>query len=281
MSQHSNRLASALAVALLALSAPWSDALAQAAGEAAPAAAPTPEAAPQAQPQLGDVVKEQESANEEAKASQERVNEIDDETQKLLTAYRTALAEEASIEAYSAQLKLQVDSQEHDLASIQKQLDEIETTAREILPLMQRMLDTLDQFVGLDVPFLLDERRKRVETLKTVMNRADVTISEKYRRILEAYQIEMEYGRTLEAYEGRVGEADEARTLQFLRLGRIALMYQTLDGKETGYWDNEKRDWVVDPHYAHAFQEGIRVAKKMGAPDLMIVPVAAPTKEKP
>ena len=277
MSHHSKHLASALAVSLLALSAPASDALAQ---EAAPAEAPAQPAA-QPAPQLGDIVKEQESANQEAKASQERVNEIDDETQKLLTAYRTALAEQASIEAYSAQLKLQVDSQEQDLASIQRQLDEIETTSREILPLMQRMLDTLDQFVALDVPFLLDERRKRVATLKTVMNRADVTISEKYRRILEAYQIEMEYGRTLEAYEGRVGEEAEARTLQFLRLGRIALLYQTLDGKETGYWDNEKRDWVVDPHYEHAFKEGIRVAKKMGAPDLMIVPVAAPTKEKP
>jgi hypothetical protein len=275
MPQHSKPLASALAVALLALSAPWSVALAQPEGEAPPAAAPAPPAT-----QLGDVVKEQQGANQEAKAAQDRINEIDDETQKLLTAYRTAVAEAESIAAYTDQLKIQVDSQEQELASIQQQLDEVETTSREILPLMQRMLDTLDQFVALDVPFLLDERKKRVATLKEVMNRADVSISEKYRRILEAYQIEMEYGRTLEAYEGRVGEGDKARTLQFLRLGRVALMYQTLDGKETGYWDNQKRDWIVDDHYEHAFKEGIRVAKKLGAPDLMIVPIAAPTKEK-
>jgi len=274
MPHHPKHLASVLAVAWLVLTAPMRPAHAQAEG-AAPAAPPPPPAT-----RLGDVVEQQQGANQEAKAAQERINEIDDETQKLLTAYRTAVAEKESIDAYSAQLKLQIDSQEQDLASIQKQLDEVETTAREILPLMQRMLDTLDHFVELDVPFLSEERRKRVAGLKEVMNRADVTISEKYRRIVEAYQIEMEYGRTLEAYEGRVGEGDEARTLQFLRLGRVALMYQTLDGKETGYWDNEKRDWVVDDHYEHAFKEGIRVAKKLGAPDLMIMPVAAPTKEK-
>ena len=34
----------------------------------------------------------------------------------------------------------------------------------------------------------IDERNKRVATLKGLMDRADVTVSEKYRRILEAYQ---------------------------------------------------------------------------------------------
>jgi hypothetical protein len=272
MTRQAKSIASALAAALLALALPQGEARAQ-------AQAPPPPPAPPAA-QLGDVVKEQQGANAEAKASQERINEIDDETQKLLTAYRTAVAEQESIEAYSAQLKLQLESQQEDLANIERQLGEVETTAREILPLMQRMVETLDQFVSLDVPFLLDERQKRVQMLKDVMNRADVTISEKYRRILEAYQIEMEYGRTLEAYEGRVGEGDKARTLNFLRLGRAALLYQTLDGRETGYWDNEKRDWVVDDDYKHHFNEAIRVAKKMGAPDLLFVPVPAPVKEE-
>ena len=91
------------------------------------------------------------------------------------------------------------------MATIEQQLLEIETTSREVLPLMQQMLDTLEQFVALDVPFLLEERTKRVATLKEMMARADVTISEKYRRILEAYQVEMDYGRTIEAYEGELG----------------------------------------------------------------------------
>jgi hypothetical protein len=140
------------------------------------------------------------------------------------------------------------------------------------------MLDTLKQFVELDLPFLPEERRKRVATLEELMNRANVTISEKYRRVVEAYQIEMEYGRTLEAYEGQIGTGNQARTVQFLRVGRVALMYQTLDQKETGYWDADKKTWAVDNDYKHAFATNLAVAKKMGAPDLLLVPVPAPKK---
>ena len=87
---------------------------------------------------------------------------------------------------------------------------------------MQKMLDTLEQFVALDVPFLLEERSEpRRELLEEMMARADVTLSEKYRRIVEAYQVEMDYGRTIEAYEGKLGDGDDARTVQFLRVGRV------------------------------------------------------------
>ena len=128
----------------------------------------------------------------------------------------------------------------------------------------------------LDVPFLVEERAKRVATLQEMMGRADVTFSEKYRRILEAYQVEMEYGRTIETYEGWLGSGDDARTVNFLRVGRVSLLYQTLDGKETGDWDAEKKGWVVDEHYAHGFKEGVAVARKTRAPELLIVPVPAP-----
>jgi hypothetical protein len=164
------------------------------------------------------------------------------------------------------------------MASLERQLKEVETTSREVLPLMRRMLDTLEQFVALDLPFLPEERKKRVATLLEMMDKANVTISEKFRRIVEAYQIEMEYGRTLEAYEGKLGEGEDARTVQFLRVGRVALMYQTLDQKETGYWNAEKKDWVPDDSYRSAFAKNLAVAKKLGAPDLLVVPVPAPKK---
>jgi hypothetical protein len=156
----------------------------------------------------------------------------------------------------------------------------VDTTSREISPLLQRMLDTLEQFVALDVPFLVEERAKRVATLEETMTRADVTISEKYRRIVEAYQVEMDYGRTIEAYEGTLGDGDDARTVQFLRVGRVSLLYQTLDGRETGYWDAAQKSWVADDTYQHSFKEGIAVARKVRAPEMLIVPVPAPKEAK-
>jgi hypothetical protein len=243
-----------------------------------PAAAGAQGESPQSAPteKLERALDEQLGADEEARASQERIDRLDDETQKLLSEYRRALTDAESYATYADQLAMQVRSQTEEMEEIDRQLREIETTSREISPLMQRMLDTLGEFVALDVPFLLEERTRRVATLQEMMTRADVTISEKYRRIVEAYQVELDYGRTIEAYEGTLGEGEGARTVQFLRVGRVSLLYQTMDGRETGYWDVQQKTWVVDGAYGHAFKEGIAVAKKLRAPEMLVVPVPAP-----
>jgi len=190
--------------------------------------------------------------------------------------YARAMSDTASLERFISQQEAQVQSQEEEIASIERQLVEIETTNREVQPLLQQMVDTLARFVELDVPFLLEERTARVKALQDLMARADVTVSEKYRQILEAYQTELEYGRTLEAYEGRLGTGADARTVEFARLGRVSLMYRTLDGSETGYWDAGKKDWVVDNSYAEKVEEALRVARRDGPEELLIVPIPAP-----
>jgi hypothetical protein len=254
-------LRGAAAVALLLPAAAWAD--------------PPSEDEPA---KLRTLVAAQAQAQGDSAASQARIDALDDETQKLLAEYRRVKNETESIQTYNKQIEAQIPSQLEEMASLERQLKEVETTSREVLPLMRRMLDTLEQFVALDLPFLPEERKKRVATLLEMMDKANVTISEKFRRIVEAYQIEMEYGRTLEAYEGKLGEGEDARTVQFLRVGRVALMYQTLDQKETGYWNAEKKDWVPDDSYRSAFAKNLAVAKKLGAPDLLVVPVPAPKK---
>jgi len=226
-------------------------------------------------PAPDDVVETQRVADRKAAESQARIDTIRDATRESAARYAQALADAESFEKYNTQLSAQLRSQEAEIASIQKQLGGIEVTNREVQPLMKQMAETLHQFVSLDVPFLLDERLRRTQSLRDMIDRADVSISEKYRRILEAYQIELEYGRTLEAYEGRLGEGEDARTVQFVRLGRVSLMYRTHDGSETGYWDAERKEWVAAPEYAHGIAEAWRIARKQGAPDLLTVPVPA------
>jgi seryl-tRNA synthetase len=227
--------------------------------------------------QLDRAMSQQTQADQRAAQSQTQINQLRDQAQDAAGKYAQAVAEAESLERFNAQLTEQVRSQQDEIASIEKQLTDIETTNREVQPLMQQMVDTLEQFVKLDVPFLIEERTGRVQGLKGMMDRADVTISEKYRRILEAYQIELEYGRTLDAYDGRLpGAAGEFRTVEFVRLGRVSLMYRTLDGSETGYWDANQKKWIVDASYADAVEEALRVARKNGAPNLLTVPVPAP-----
>lgn len=225
---------------------------------------------------VNTAVREQTATEAAARAAQGRINQIDDRTRTAVSEYRAALQETDSLKRYNAQLALQLQSQVREMASLAQQVDQIEVTAREITPLLQRMVETLEQFVALDSPFLVQERRDRLETLQDTLTRADVSIAEKYRRLKEAYQVEMEYGRTLEAYQASLGGGDEAgRVVDFLRVGRLALMYQTLDGKETGYWDQAARQFVVDNSYSGAVRDGLKVAKKQTAPNLLIVPVLA------
>lgn len=248
--------------------------------EEAVAAAQPAAAAPIPTEKLDRVRSEQINSDKAGLAAQQRINGIDDETQKMLVDYRRALADTESHSAYAAQLTKQVESQKGELTDIQRQLDDVEATSRAIVPLEEKMLATLKEFVKLDIPFLLDERTSRVATLEEMMDRADVSISEKYRRIVEAYQVEMDYGRTIEAYEGRLAGDSARRTARFLRVGRVALLYQTLDGSETGFWSAKAGNWQVDNQYAHAFTQGVAVARKLSAPEMLDIPVPAPEEAK-
>jgi hypothetical protein len=226
--------------------------------------------------QLSQTLNAQMEVDRAAAQSQQRVDQLRDQTLDAAARYAQAMTEAESYEQYNEQLAAQVQSQEEEIASIETQLLDIETTNREVQPLMNKMVQALDEFVRLDVPFLIEERTSRVNNLKNMMARADVSISEKYRLILEAYQIELEYGRTLEAYEGTLNTGEEDLTVQFVRLGRVSLMYRTLDGEETGYWDANQKQWIVDNSYAEAVDQAIRVANQEGAPELLTVPVPAP-----
>jgi hypothetical protein len=230
----------------------------------------------QAQKSIDPAIQEQLVTDQSAIKAQERLNQLNDETRDILLQYRHYVSETKNLGEYTKQLAVQVNSQNEEIKILDQQLRDIDVTAREVMPLLLKMLATIDQFVQLDVPFQLEERRKRVDSLKQMMDRADVSISEKYRRLIEAYQIETEYGRTLEAYQGQLGAGERARTVRFLRMGRVALMYQTMDGKETGYWDAAQKKFVVDDTYRRAVQHGFNVADKVGAPDLLTAPVPAP-----
>lgn len=203
--------------------------------------------------------------------SQKRVDKLADERQSMSEEYRDTLRQIDSLKLYNQQLQAQLQDQVAEMTTIRGEERTIDTANIEILPLMQDMLNTLKQFVDLDVPFLLNERKARIAKLEEMMPRADVTVSEKFRRIVEAYQIEIDYGRTLEAYSGKL----ETKDVDFLRVGRVALMFQTPDGSQTGYWDATQHKWVLDNDEASDVREGLKIARKQTAPDFIEVPVLA------
>lgn len=208
---------------------------------------------------------------------QERINALDDETRDLLFEFRSTMSQVQDLDAYNDQLEQLVATQRVEVADYERQFQEIEITKRRILPLIVRMIEVLEEFVAIDIPYLETERSMRIAELNKLMARPEVPTSEKYRRVTEAYQIELEYGHTIEAYEGEMTFNAETRTVAFLRFGRLGLYYMTLDGLEIGYWDNSRDDWVVlDDEFRQSLDRAIRIARKQLPPDLIRLPIPAP-----
>ena len=208
-------------------------------------------------------------------ASQKTIDRFSDETDKLTVEYRGALHQIGSLRVYNRQISGLIASQETEASSLREQLENVALVGRQVTPLMLEMIEALAAFIELDVPFLLQERRARVQALQELMDRADVTDAERYRQILRAYQIENDYGRSIEAYKGELTDGESSRAVDFLRIGRVVLLYQTLDGSETGSWDPDKGAWLPAQDYRSGVREGLRMARKQTAPDLLKLPVPA------
>lgn len=223
---------------------------------------------------LGDVFQVAEQMNAQAKRSQAKINDLTEETRQLLNEYKTVLKEVEGLRVYNKQLEKQIGNQEIEMEQLARSIDEVTVIERQITPLMLRMIDGLEQFVELDTPFLLDERRGRVDRLREMMDRADVAVSEKFSQVFRAFQIENEYGRTMETYPSTIEINGVERKVDILKVGRIALVYQTPDGEETGMFNPTSRAYEsVDNSYQASVRQGIRMARQQASIDMLSLPV--------
>ena len=210
--------------------------------------------------------------NQAASTSQQRVTRLAQQTADLLAEYRQVVRETESLKIYNDNLEKVVMDQRAEVLSINEQLNGLEETNRGVVPLMLEMIDMLDKIIENDMPFRLAERRARVERLRNMMDQADVTASEKYRRVMEAYQGEMEYGRTTEAYAEALPTTGQ--TVDFLRVGRTLLVYQSSDQETTGWFNPISREYEDLPdRYRLEVKEGLAIARNEKAPDLVMLPV--------
>ncbi len=223
---------------------------------------------------LDDVKEAAQASMRAGVASQQRVDQLDDETGELIRKFRAAQSQLTALQEYNDQLEKLIISQENEMVSVRAQIEKATNIDRAIVPLMFNMIAGLEKFISLDVPFLKPEREARVQNLHALMKRADANQAEKFRKILEAYEIENEYGRTIEAYEATMDIKGEERMVTFLRIGRVALIYQSLDGEESGAWSQSKQEFVdLDGEFDGELRAALRVAKQQAAPDLLVVPV--------
>ena len=217
--------------------------------------------------------------------SQRKIDTLSDKTKEMVESILQNDRQSNITDAYNQQLSKLIQSQLSELESLKVQIASIEETEQAMLPLLNEMLSQLSDFVQGDVPFLLDERNKRIEKLATLLDRADVSVAEKYRQILEAYLIEVGYGRTIEAYSGTLLDSrggldqqaideDLATHVNYLRIGRVALYYQSLQGQKGGLWLPTKEQWLsLDSEQNLVVTKAIQIAQQQRVPELLPLPV--------
>ncbi len=214
-----------------------------------------------------------------ARQSQERINNIVEGTRSLEDDYRAINKEIDGLRVYNRLMQAQVAGQEATLDDIALSMDQVDVINRQIFPLMTRMIEGLERSIALDVPFLMAERAERVQALNDIMERSDVSVAEKFRKVMEAYQIENDYGNSMEAYEETLTIAvdgeEQSRNYNMLRIGRVGLYFQSDDTRITGRWDNENREWVIDNGARNEVRKGLRMARQLIAPELLRLPVDA------
>lgn len=228
---------------------------------------------------VDDVLRAEDRRLNLAQQSQERINSIVEGTRSLEDQYRAINKEIDGLKVYNRLMRAQVDGQEAVLEDIALSIDQVDVINRQIFPLMERMIDGLEQSINLDVPFLMQERTERIDGLREIMERSDVSVAEKFRKVMEAYQIELDYGTSSEYYTQSLTLEDGAtRSYNILRIGRVGLYFQSDDTKITGRWDNNDRTWVIDDSARSDIRTGLRMARQLIAPELIVIPVAAPAE---
>ncbi len=229
---------------------------------------------------INEVMQEGENRADAGETAQKQVDSVADQTEKIVNDYRSVTKVVDGLRVYNALLQTQLDNQESEMNALSESISNVALIERQIIPLMIRMVDSLESFIQLDTPFLMKERTGRIARLREAMERSDVSAAEKFRVVIEAYQIENDYGRTIEAYKGSTEINGNQLEVDFLRIGRVALLYQSVGGAYTGAWDATTGTFVPLPPetYKSQVSDGLKIARRQVAPDLLIVPVAAPTR---
>ncbi len=213
---------------------------------------------------------------EAGRKSQSKIDEVTEDTRSLLSQYKQVMKVVDGLKVYNQQQRRLIKSQEQELRELDSSIDNVTVIERQIGPLIERMIDTLAKFVSLDIPFLMSERNERVEFLQDTLDRADVSVAEKFSQVLQAYQVENSYGSTIEAYTDVIELDGKSRQVDMLKWGRVSLVFQTPDQETTGVWDNNARAWVIlEDEFRLGVRDGIRIARKTQTADLVRLPVSA------
>jgi hypothetical protein len=222
---------------------------------------------------LEEALRTAKSSTAASAASQARVETNDDDADSMLREYRAVLQQIDNIQLFVDKQDIYLKSQAKEITSLNNQLGNVENIKRGMVPMMLRMTAAIEDSVNSDMPFLLNERQARLERLKAVLANPEVSPAEQYRQVLNTYKIEVSYGQGLASYEGAHPLKDGMK-VDYLRYGRLALVYMTKDESDIGYYDLASKSWKQVPgNQSLSVRQAIRVANEEAAPEVVMAPM--------
>jgi hypothetical protein len=226
---------------------------------------------------LDEVLGVRETTTADGRKSQLKIDSLTDQTQDLLTQYKQVMKIVDGLRVYNQQQERLIKNQEAEMVELNASIDNVTIVNRQITPLIERMIDNLETFISLDLPFLISEREERIEFLRETLDRSDVEVSEKFSQVMQAYQVENAYGATIEAYTDIITLNGQERQVDILKWGRVALVFQTPDSETSGAWNKEAGNWeILGDEYRGGIRDALRIARKTQTADLVRLPVPAP-----
>jgi len=132
---------------------------------------------------LDEVLGVRAATTQDGRKSQTKIDEIADNTRDLLSQYKQVMKVVDGLRVYNKQQERLIAGQETEMAELNASIDNVTVIERQIGPLIERMIDNLEKYIELDTPFLIGERRDRVEFLKETLDRPDVSVAEKFSQV--------------------------------------------------------------------------------------------------
>jgi chromosome segregation ATPase len=232
-------------------------------------------AASAASAQLDEALRTAQQSTQEGAQAQRQIDDIADRTAGLESQYLALRQQIEDQRIFIEQQQVFLRSQQNEIEELTAQLDRVSGIERDLTPMMLEMFVRLEEFIANDLPFQAEQRQARLDNIERTLGDANVSPAEKYRVILNAYEIEASYGRGLSTYTEEVDVDGTPEQADILRFGRLAMIRIIRGDLEIMTADN--REWrPLSGQYANNVQRALRIAQEVTTPEVFVAPLPGP-----
>lgn len=207
--------------------------------------------------------------------TQEKLDDWAQQKANLEARYRAAQANIFYLEDRIEVEDLRGAALDEQVTELERRLSESTRLQAVINDTLRAVLVRLEKEVAADQPFLAEERQGRLEFLRQQMAQPEIAPAEKLRRLLEALLIEAKYGETIEVTQESIDISGEGESfVDLLRIGRLAMFWQSPDGQRTGTYDPATDTYVELPaKYRRSVKQAMEMASNMRVIELLSLPL--------